>query len=212
MWNKERFKSIFGIFLIIISFMVISYLVQTNTDLFKQYLDVGLLGMIVFVFILALSIIVAPISAVSLFPLASSLWGWVLAGVLGTIGWTIGAVVAFMLARKYGVTLVEKVLPSKKIYRFEKVISGRNLFWTVIVLRMFIPVDGVSYLMGLFSKMSLKSYTLATVIGLVVFSFAVAYLGSVPFYYQLFFAVIFLFLFLIWLVIHPVHLSKKSVQ
>ena len=50
---------------------------------------------------------------------------------------------------------------------------------------MVIPVDGLSYILGLFSKMSLKSYTLATIIGLTPFAFIWAYFGGMNFYYQI---------------------------
>jgi len=116
---------------------------------------------------------------------------------LGIIGWTLGAVIAFTLARRYGVDLVKKILPIAKIYNFEKKIPNENLFLTVVFLRMVIPIDGVSYLFGLFSRMSLKSYTLATIIGLIPFSFVVAYLGSMPFYYMIIFLLIALIIFMI---------------
>ncbi|MFO8016832.1 MAG: VTT domain-containing protein [Candidatus Woesearchaeota archaeon] len=199
--DEEKIKSIAGIVLILGLFVSVSYLVQTNLDFFRQHVDIGVAGMILFVLIVALSIILAPVSSVPLFPLGSSLWGCMMTGVLGAAGWTLGAVVAFILARKFGVSLVARVLPTKKIYRFEGRIPDENLFWTIVFLRMVIPVDGVSYLVGLFSKMRLGSYTLATIIGLVPFTFMTACFGSINFYYQVIFVSIASLMFLTGLLI-----------
>lgn len=199
--EKENIRPAAGIVLILGLFILFSYLVQTNQGFFRQYIDIGIAGMLLFVLIIALSIILAPVSSIPLFPLGSGLWGWEVTGMLGTIGWTLGAVAAFMLARRFGVSIVRKVLPIKKIYRFEKRIPDENLFWTIVFLRMVTPIDGVSYLIGLFSNISLKSYTLATVIGLVPFTFITAYLGSAPFFYQIVFGSIALIVLLIGLLI-----------
>ena len=60
-----------------------------------------------------------------------------------------------------------------------------ELFLTVVFFRMVIPVDGLSYFLGLFSKMSFKSYTLATVIGITPFALVFAYAGGLNIYYQI---------------------------
>ena len=51
-------------------------------------------------------------------------------------------------------------------------------------MRMVIPVDVLSYAIGLFSTMSLKSYTLATVIGITPFAFIFAYTAKLPLWLQ----------------------------
>ncbi|MDP3971255.1 MAG: VTT domain-containing protein [bacterium] len=182
--DKEKIKSIAQLVFIVGLFLLLSFLIQNNIEFVKQYLDIGFLGMVIFVIIVALSIILAPISSTPLFPLGASLWGWVATGFLGTIGWTIGAVVAFLLARKYGVTFVQKMLPLKTLKKWEKRIPEKHLFWTVLLLRMFIPIDGVSYVIGLFSKMKFKPYFIATVIGLIPSTFFTAYIGSISFVTQ----------------------------
>jgi len=60
----------------------------------------------------------------------------------------------------------------------------QNLFWSVVLLRMALPVDVLSYGIGLFSKMSFSTYFWATLIGVVPFSFIYAYVGSLPVWYQ----------------------------
>jgi uncharacterized membrane protein YdjX (TVP38/TMEM64 family) len=207
--KREKINSILGIAFILILFAFCSYLVQSNIELVQSYLYAGFLGMMVFVILVILSIVIAPVSVVPLFPLASALWGWQTAGLLGTIGWTIGAVIAFALARSYGVGLVRKLLPIKRIYQFEKKIPEKNLFLTLVFLRMVTPMDGVSYIFGLFTNMTLRSYTLATLIGLVPFTFVVSYMGSMPFYFVILFLSIALALLALGLLVAYYKKNKK---
>lgn len=208
--DKEKIKSIIEIVFIVALFILCSYIVQVNLDFIKQYLDFGIVGMILFVVILALSVIIAPISSVPLFPLASGLWGVFIAGALGTIGWTIGAVVAFFLARKYGVSLVKRFVPMKNIYHFQDKVPEKNVFWTVVLIRVVSPID-ISYLMGLFSKMRLSHFALATFIGLIPFTFMTAYIGTASSFYQLIFMIIALSAFaLVIIVLYLENKGKRS--
>lgn len=188
--KKEWIDSVISITIIIFLFVFFSYIIKNNLDFFKTYLDVGFLGMSMFVILLILSVVFVPFSAIPLFPLASGVWGWITAGALGVIGWTVGSVISFLLARKYGVELVRKVLPIKKIYDFEKKIPEKNLFWTVVIITMVLSIDGIGYVFGLFSKMKVRDYTFATLIGLIPFSFVVAYLGGMSFDYTIIFFII----------------------
>jgi len=183
--NKDQVKSLVGIIVIILLFFFFSFIVQNNFAGVNDYLDVGFFGMFVYVITVIISIVVAPVSSMPLLPVASGLWGWQVAGALSVVGWTLGGIIAFLLARIYGVGLVSKLLPMDKVYKFEKLIPDENLFFSVVFFRMVIPVDALSYFLGLFSKMSLRSYTLATIIGVTPFAFVFSYLGTVELIYQL---------------------------
>jgi uncharacterized membrane protein YdjX (TVP38/TMEM64 family) len=76
-------------------------------------------------------------------------------------------------------------MPLKDIYSNEKKIPSENIFWAIVVLRMSVPVDILSYGLGLFSKINRKKYILATIIGVIPFAFLISYLGSLPVVYQL---------------------------
>ena len=52
------------------------------------------------------------------------------------------------------------------------------------MLRAIIPVDILSYALGLFSKVDFKTYALATMIGIIPFTVILSYLGTVPLWYQ----------------------------
>ncbi len=128
---------------------------------------------------------VAPVSALPLLPIASNVFGWVVAGWLSVVGWLIGSAIAFILSRRYGRPLVEKVVSLDKIGKIEKMIPEENLFWSIVFLRMSVPVDILSYVLGLFSHVKFRTYMLASLIGIIPFAFVFSYLGTLGIYYQL---------------------------
>ena len=141
--------------------------------------------MFVYVLILIFATIVAPVNAFPLLPVASSVGGWIITGILSIIGWTIGAVIAFTLARKYGVPLIIKFVPLGDVAKYEKLIPEENIFWSIVFLRMAVPVDVLSYILGLFSRIKLRTYFFATIIGVAPLAFIFAYIGGLPFKYQI---------------------------
>lgn len=182
---KNKNLGILGGILILIVFVLVSYLLQTNMNFIEENLDLGVFGVFLYVFITAFATVVAPISAIPLLPVAVFLWGWFYAGILSVIGWTIGSIIAFMVARKFGVKIVQKFVSLEKISYYENFIPKKDLFLGIVLIRIFLPVDLLSYLLGIFSKVSLKTYALATFIGVIPFAFILSYVGSLPMLYQL---------------------------
>ena len=68
---SKKFKSVIGLALVVALFMIASYLVQKNSGFFYSYLNMGGFGMVLFVFIMILSIVIAPVSSMPLLPIAS---------------------------------------------------------------------------------------------------------------------------------------------
>lgn len=182
---SNRLKYFIEILIIIVLFVFFSYIVQSNIDFFKNMIGYGFLGMFFYVLITIVAIVIAPISTMPLLPIASNLWGVFSAAVLSIIGWTVGAFIAFIIARTYGIPIIKKFIPIGKINKLEKIVPQKNIFWSVVFLRMVVPVDVLSYALGLFSKMKAKDYVLATLIGVSPFAFVFAYLGKTPIQYQL---------------------------
>ena len=186
MFNMDnKLKSFIEIAIIIILFVFFSYIVQTNIEFFKEAIGNGFFGMFSYIVVVIVAIVIAPISAMPLLPIASNLWGVFSAAVLSILGWSIGAYIAFVIARTYGIPIIKKFIPIGKINKLEKMVPRENVFWSVVFLRMVVPVDILSYALGLFSKMKTRNYVLATLIGVSPFAFVFAYLGNLPFYYQI---------------------------
>jgi len=200
-FNKNTIRLLLGIagvltIFIFLSFMATSYENEINALAERE----GASGMVAYIFIIALAIIVAPISTVPLIPLASGLWGWFMAAILSIIGWAIGAQIAFHLARGFGKPLVEKFIPLEKLTRFEKRFSKEHLFWTIVFLRIVIPVDVLSYAVGLFSNVGSSVYFFATVFGISPFAFVLAYAGTLTISLQLAVLFVAVIIFIVWYV------------
>ena len=185
--EKNRLKIIIPLFLIFILFIVATYFAQKYNDtliLLATGLGSGF-GIIIYIAITVASVIVPPFSSAPLIPLAAAAWGFLGAAVFSIAGWVLGSMVAFFIARIYGVPLVSKIVALEKVYEIQKFVSPRHIFWSIVILRMVMPVDILSYALGIFSIIKWKSYLLATAIGVSPFAFVFAYLGTLPLRYQL---------------------------
>jgi len=182
---NQKIKAILEILVIVVLFVLFSYIVQTNMEFFKELMGKSILGMFIYIFIAITAIVIAPVASLPLMPVASSLWGVALASALSVIGWSIGSFIAFIIARKYGVSIMKRLVSLNEINRFEDKIPQENVFWSVVFLRMIIPPDILSYALGLLSKMKTSSYMFATVIGLIPFAIVWAYIGLIPFQFQI---------------------------
>ncbi len=197
-------------FVLIAVFILISYFVQVNFEFFEGLIITGLLGEIIYVLLNIVATVFAPITVLPLIVLAVGLWGVWIASILTILGWTLGGIIAFGLARKFGVPIILKFISLDDIYRLEERIMIGNTFWSVVFLRMVVPVDVLSYALGLFSKIGFWTYALATLIGVIPFAFLFAYLGEVSYIYQISLGLIFLIGILIVLIYREV-LEKNKI-
>ncbi len=196
-YNKRKLKvfllAVFGVFV----FIVISQLSQKYSPELEKlvFLD-GAFGMAFYVFLLVLAIVFAPLGVGFLLPVVSNLWGPFLAGTLSVVGWTIGAVIAFFLARKYGLALVLKFFSMKKIDEIMEKMPKKYAFWSMVFLRMSLPVDILSYALGLLRSIKFTPYLFSTILGIAPFSYIFAYSATLPIWYQILISVLgLLFLF-----------------
>lgn len=201
---SEKIKSFIGLLIILALFILSSYFVRENIDFIKNLVGNDFIGILIYILITITAIVIAPISMMPLIPVASNLWGWFYAGIIHIIGWGIGSFIVFFISRRYGVPLIKKFVSLKKINKFESKIPKENLFIDIVLLRMILPVDILSYALGLFSKVKFKIYALATIIGIIPFAFVFSFLGTVPIYYQI------LGFFVVGLVIVLIHEFKKK--
>lgn len=197
--NKNAIQGTFALLIVFLLFIFASFFATTyESGIHSFVMEGGSLGMIAYVFITIIAIIIAPISTLPLMPIASALWGWPLAGVLSIIGWTVGAQIAFFIAQRFGKTLIEKIISIEKLKTIEERIPKRRIFWSVVFLRMMIPVDVLSYALGLFSQMKSGAYFFATLIGVTPFAFVFAYMGTIPALYQIGVLIIGVIALLLW--------------
>ena len=135
----------------------------------------GILG---FLLSMILQAIIAPIPGEALMVIGGAVFGSLSAIVIGEIGGCIGALVCFLIARKGGRTLVIKMIGRKGL-EFADNWFKRHGFYAVLLARLipFIPIDAISYGAGL-TAMSLKSFFVATAIGMLPRVIFYSYIGE----------------------------------
>lgn len=178
-WAKHHW---FFIFLICILFLPI-FLPSEWLYFVKNFIEETnpLLGLLILGILFFISTVIAPLNTLILIPFASSVFGWKIVFVLATFSWTLGAVVAFLLARYFGENFLRNFKLFEEILKFSAKISNKVNFLTLVFLRVLLPVDILSYAVGFLTKMPLWQYTLATLIGVIPFSFLWSFGGEAAF-------------------------------
>jgi len=127
------------------------------------------------------------------------------------VGWTIGSLIAFFLARKYGLAMVKNVKTITHLRALEQAIPKHNIFIAVVLLRIALPVDLLSYALGIFSTMTYRMFFLSTVLGISPFAFIFMYAATSTVTVQIWVSVFGTFLMIGGL--YYVYISqKKNVQ
>ena len=143
-----------------------------------QYLNsLGPMGPIVFILIMAVAIVVSPIPSLPLDLAAGAAFGPFLGTTYAVLGAEIGAILSFLIARALGREVISRLLKTDVVFCSK--CSDHHLAGLVFLSRL-LPVfsfDIVSYGAGL-TNMTLKSFALATLVGMIPPTFALTYFGS----------------------------------
>ncbi len=206
--TKKNIALALGIFLIAILFVETSVLSTKYQSTLQYFMHRDELeSKLAYIFVTILAIVVAPFSTLPLLPIAASMWGWFTAGLLTITGWVIGSQIAFSLARKFGKPLVKKLISLDSLENFEDRFPSHNLFYTVTLMRMVLPVDILSYALGLFSKIDSKRFFLSTLIGVTPFAFIFSYTGTLSLTLQ---ALVFLEIGTLFFIIYIIRTMKEE--
>ena len=182
-----RFRELLAVCVVLALFLIAAvYANLYEEQLMGMMYLTSLGGKLFYVAITTTAVVVAPISTFPLIPIAVGLWGPFTAAVLSIIGWTLGGMIAFWIARSWGRCFVAKFVDFERAEEVAGLIAGKYPFVSVLMLRMVLPVDVLSYAVGLFlPSMTFSKYTLATLIGVCPFAFIFAYATELPLYYQI---------------------------
>ncbi len=177
--KKECINYAVGLAAIATLFIVVSGVAVLYTEGLKAFIyrhETG--GALAYIALGIVATVVAPLSSLPFLPLVSLLYGWFLAALFSIISWSIGSYIAFWIARRYGRGIVQRFVSLERVEKIEARIPKERFFWTIVLLRIIIPVDALSYALGLFSTITTREYMLATVVGITPFAFVWAYFGS----------------------------------
>lgn len=167
----------------------------------------GSWSMVGFVIAAFLSEVLAPLTSVPLLPAAVHVWGVPTTVLLATVGWSLGALVAFWLARKFGRPLVKNLVNLEEVDRWSTLIPVHHQFAGILILRLALPADIISYALGLVDGVSFRIYAPSTVLGIAGSAAIYANAATLPLLFQ---ALLLLFVgILIWLGIRHQHATIK---
>jgi len=136
-------------------------------------LTIGVLILLTF-----LATFVAPLTTVLVVPTAAGFIGPLPAALAGWLGWFLGSVAAFWVSRKFGKPLLRRFVKEETLSLFERYIPVELNFLTLVVMRMAIAPDIVSYGLGLFSTVSWRLFVTSALVGLLPFALIGAYAGG----------------------------------
>jgi len=190
MERKKEIRLILFVIIITILFLLFSYWSKVYADSIRNFVGNSIHGIIIYIILINLDVILAPSSVIPLIPIATSVWGWQIAGLLTLISWTTGSIIVFFITRKYGVPIIKRMTSIEQIWKMQKAIPEKNLFMGVVLIRIFIPFDIMSYAISLFTKVNLRTYAAATFIGFAAPAFILAYVGGFDLNTQLMVALI----------------------
>jgi uncharacterized membrane protein YdjX (TVP38/TMEM64 family) len=151
----------------------------TNNESVTNFIQsFGIFSYLVFIILVILEVVLAPIPPLALYIGGGALFGTFLGGVLTLVGNLIGALIAFWIARRFGRKFVEKRVDEKMRKKFDN-FSVRYGGFSLFLLRInpFTTSDLFSYLAGL-TKMKVRTFLIGTGLGLTPMIFVQTYFGE----------------------------------
>lgn len=186
--KKKTIILLFAFFLIIT--LAISYYSYTNQGLanalIKGNIDsivedirsYGHLAAIAIFLLVIVEVVAAPVPPLILYVAAGIIFGGFFGGLIVLAGNIVGAVIAFLFARKVGREYINEKIGKETSQKFGRITEKHGPF--IIFLLRINPLttsDLVSYFAGL-NKMRLSHFIIATTLGLLPLIFSQTYLGS----------------------------------
>ena len=126
-----------------------------------------------------LAIVVAPLPGMPIAFASLAVLPWQEAWLYNFLGADLGAFAAFMIARKFREPVAARFTGLRDLHAWEAAIAPRRKFWGFLALRFLAAsaLDFFSYAAGL-SKVSFRTFALATVLADIPITFAFFYFGG----------------------------------
>ncbi|HAZ16904.1 MAG: hypothetical protein UV70_C0020G0004 [Parcubacteria group bacterium GW2011_GWA2_43_13] len=139
----------------------------------------GVWGPLVYILILLIPVICAPVPATPFTLIGANLFGWQYGMLYSLAGFALGQSINFSLGRHIGKPLLKRIYAVEQYEKIEKRIPERIEFWVVVLLRL-IPnpwFDFFSYLAGM-SKIRYATFIIASIVGSLPGTFLWNYFGN----------------------------------
>lgn len=176
---KIPFQKVAGILVILLFFIGADYLADTYTREITSFTNsYGTEGKLMFVALAMVAVVIPVWSNIFLLPFGTMTWGPFLTAIFCIYGWWFGSIVSFYLARTYKEWLLTKYKSLRKYEFIDELIPKEHVSLSLIFLRMTMPVDILSYGLGLFSKrITWQQNAVTTLVGITPFAFIFSYIG-----------------------------------
>ena len=134
------------------------------------------LGPVAFIFLSALSALLAFASSAVLVPAAVYAWGAPLTMLMLWIGWTLGGVLAYTLALIFGRPVLRWIVANETLSRHQHFLEKRPRFLSVLLFQLVVPSEIPGYLLGL-ARYPLPRYLAALMIAELPYAVGTVLLG-----------------------------------
>lgn len=134
-------------------------------------------GALLFVVLSALSAMLAFFSTAVLVPVAIHAWGKPVCVLLLWLGWILGGVCAYGIARFWGRPVVRRLTSAKGLARYEERISRHTPLGLVFLFQLAVPSEIPGYVLGL-ARYGLRRYLVVLAIAELPYAVGTAYLGE----------------------------------
>ncbi len=162
---------------------------------FTQYS--GWVGAALYIALMAISIVAAPVNTIFLLPAAAQSFGELRAAAYSITGWLIGSMIAFTIARRLNTNRLENTKIFQLMCKYENKLTKSKYFMLIIFLRIILPADILSYTLGFLKRLSYKEFFWTTLVGLCPFGIIFVYTSTASLGYQIAFGVVFLLLYIV---------------
>lgn len=134
-------------------------------------------GALLFVLVSALSAMLAFFSSAVLVPVAVQVWGtWGTIGLLW-LGWIVGGILAYTLARTAGRPMVARLVKAEVLARYESRVTDHAPLGLVLLFQLGLPSEIPGYLLGL-ARYSLPRYLFALAVAEMPWAIVTVLLGT----------------------------------
>lgn len=177
LFNRKDILIEVSLFFILAVFVLAFFFNETAVSFMGSYIGENyIVSVFLFIFIIFSATVIAPLTVMPLVtPIGVLFFGPLQTALFAIVGWEAGAIVAFLIARHVGRRILARFINLEKLDKYQRYIPERAEFTSLVLLRLLIPVDILSYAIGLFSRISLLKYSIATIIGITPFAFIISY-------------------------------------
>lgn len=170
---------VIAVILLFISVSILASFYENELIYFAK--NIGSFGIMFYVLTTALAVIIPMWGNLFLIPVATIMWGPFITALLSILGWVIGSQTSFLLGRLFKKRILKMFPALIESDYVERLVSKKYTYTSLILLRMTLPVDILSYALGIFvPRITAYQNFVTSFIGVIPFAFAFSYFNNIP--------------------------------